>query len=90
MAADSMPTYTIIQADGLYPDEVVEQEIFTKDPTHKYNLNYSQTYLWPPGTPTNKPWSAIPANLREKVDGIMVLKMAFTKEDAELFPNLKV
>ena len=90
MAANPMPTYTIIQADGLYPDEVVEHEIFTKDPTHKYNIDYQQTYLWPPGTPTNKPWSAIPADLREKVDGIMVLKMAFTKEDAELFPNLKV
>jgi hypothetical protein len=29
-------------------------------------------------------------DLRDRVNGIMVLKMAFTKEDLELFPKLKV
>ncbi len=85
-----IPTYTIIQADGLYPDEVVENHIFTENPTHPYKINYLQTHLWPTGTPTAKPWSAIPSDLRAKVDGIMVLKLGFTASDVTLFPNLKV
>ncbi|EXJ76612.1 uncharacterized protein A1O5_01120 [Cladophialophora psammophila CBS 110553] len=85
-----VPTYTIIQADGVYPDDVVEQEIFTANPPHPYKLNYVSTHLFPTGTPLPKPWSSIPKDLRDQVDGIMVLKMGFTAEDVELFPKLKV
>ncbi|GAB7365474.1 hypothetical protein MBLNU230_g6547t1 [Neophaeotheca triangularis] len=85
-----MKTYTIIQADGLYPDDRVEQEIFAPSPGQDYQINYHQTHLWPTGTPEPKPWSTIPRELREKVDGIEVLKLPFTAEDIELFPNLKV
>lgn len=42
------------------------------------------------GVPTPKPWSAVPKDLREKVHGILVLKMGFTAEDLALFPQLKV
>ncbi|KIW37645.1 uncharacterized protein PV06_10285 [Exophiala oligosperma] len=87
---NSIPTYTIIQADGLYPDDVVEQDIFNETPTHDYNLRYVQTDLWPPGTVEAKPWSAVDKALRDEVDGIMVLKMRFTAEDLALFPKLKV
>ncbi|KIW12618.1 hypothetical protein PV08_09896 [Exophiala spinifera] len=86
----SIPTYTIIQADGLYPDDVVEQKILNEAPTHEYRVRYVQTDLWPPGTVDAKPWSAIEKALRDEVDGIMVLKMRFTAEDLALFPKLKV
>ena len=50
---------------------------------------YSQTGLWPTGVPDPRPWSAIPKETRDKVDGIMVLKLGFTARDLELFPKLK-
>lgn len=37
-----------------------------------------------------KAWSTIPEDLRNKVDGILDLKMPFTAEDLALFPKLKV
>ena len=104
----SKATYTIIQADGLYPvsdppslltiscspwptkDEELEKQIFKPNSSQDYVLNYQQTYLWPTGTPTRKPWSDIDKTLRDQVDGIMVLKMGFTAADLELFPRLKV
>jgi len=46
--------------------------------------------LQPTGVPTPRPWSCIPQELREQVDGIMVLKMGFTEQDVALFPRLKV
>ena len=106
----SKKTYTIIQADGLYPvstftlfkifveitksdydskDDDFETKFFNENPTHDYNLEYIQTYLWPPGTPDAKTWSTIPKDLRDRVDGIMVLKMGFTAEDVGLFPKLR-
>ena len=86
----STPTYTIIQADGLYPDSTLEDQIFTDSPTHKYRIKYLQTNLWPPGTPNMKPWSSISEDLRHQVNGILDLKLPFTAEDVKLFPNLKV
>ncbi|KAK5046888.1 hypothetical protein LTR84_007242 [Exophiala bonariae] len=82
--------YTIIQADGLYPDESIEQNIFKPGESQKYEVDYKQTYLWPTGTPTRRPWSDVDKALRDQVDGIMVLKMGFTAADLELFPKLKV
>lgn len=90
MSTNSTPTYTIIQADGLYPDDTVENEIFTRNPKHEYKVNYVRVGLFPPGQAERKPWSDVPADLREQVDGIEVLKMPFTREDLELFPKLKV
>jgi C-terminal binding protein len=53
-------------------------------------VKYLQTGLFPTGAPLPKPWSTIPQELREQVDGIMVLKMGFTAADVALFPRLKV
>ncbi|OAP61599.1 hypothetical protein AYL99_03802 [Fonsecaea erecta] len=90
METTEVPTYTIIQADGIYPDDAVEQAIFTANPPHPYKLEYVSTGLFPTGAPVPKPWSSIPKDLRDRVDGIMVLKMGFTAKDVELFPKLKV
>lgn len=88
--ADAVPTFTIIQADGLYPDDIVEQQIFAPRPGQNYKVDFVSTGLWPTGTPRSKPWSAIPEELRNRIDGIMVLKIGFTESDVELFPKLKV
>ena len=68
----------------------MEQEIFTANPSHAYKVDYVQTGLFPTGVPTAKPWSSIPKDLRDRVDGILTLKLGFTAEDVPLFPRLKV
>jgi C-terminal binding protein len=75
---------TFVQNDDL------ENQIFAENPTHKYKINYLQTGLFPTGTQSPKPWSAIPQELRDRVDAIMTLKMSFTAADVKLFPKLKV
>ncbi|KAK3722918.1 hypothetical protein LTR37_002063 [Vermiconidia calcicola] len=90
MADDDFRTVTIIQADGLYPDEELEKTLFAPRPGQKYKLNYVQSNLWPTGVPERRPWSDIPEELRNQVDGIEVLKMPFTEQDLSLFPRLKV
>ncbi|KEF58621.1 uncharacterized protein A1O9_06547 [Exophiala aquamarina CBS 119918] len=89
-SAPKQARFTIIQADGLYPDDVVEKQIFKPRESQQYELDYHQTYLWPTGTPNRKPWSDVDRALRDQVDGIMVLKMDFTSADLDLFPKLKV
>ncbi|KJY01861.1 3-phosphoglycerate dehydrogenase like protein [Zymoseptoria brevis] len=85
-----IPTYTIIQADGLYRDDEVEQAIFAPSASQNYTFEYLQTHLWPDGASERKPWSDVPEDIRTRVNGIEVLKMGFTAQDLELFPNLKV
>ena len=90
MADKDVLTYTIIQADGLYPDDEVENKLFAPRPGQNYKLKYVQTNLFHTSSTTMKPWSEIPEELRNQVDGIEVLKMPFTAEDVKLFPRLKV
>lgn len=90
MAQSEVPTYTIIQADGLYPDNEVEDEIFAPKLGQNYKVDYFQTNLYPTDSQSKKPWSSIPEDVRNQVNGINVLKMPFTEEDVHLFPNLKV
>jgi C-terminal binding protein len=88
---DEVPTYTIIQADGLYPgDDEYEKNLFAPQEGQNYKVNYLQVDLYPVGARAPKPWSAVPEEIRNQVDGIEVLKMGFTAEDAALFPRLKV
>lgn len=90
MATEEPPTITIIQADGVYPDNDFEEKLFAPLPTQNYKLQYIQTNLYPTGATARKPWSTIPEEIRNQVDGIEVLKMPFTEQDLELFPRLKV
>ncbi|PYH92066.1 C-terminal binding protein [Aspergillus ellipticus CBS 707.79] len=77
-----VPTYTIIQADGLYEDDVFEQQILNPaNKSHPYKVEYLQTYLSPEGVPTHKPWTAIDKSLRDRVNGISILKPGFSAED---------
>ncbi|VUC30172.1 unnamed protein product [Clonostachys rosea] len=84
-----IPSYTIIHADGLYEDDKLEQEIL-RSTDGSYKVEYSQTHLSPAGVPTYKPWATIDKELRDKVQGISILKPDFREADLELFPNLKV
>ena len=90
MAQHEVPTYTIIQADGLYPDEDFEKKLFAPKPGQDYKVSYLQSHLYPVGAEAPKPWSSIPEDVRNQVDGIEVLKMGFTEQDLQHFPKLKV
>ena len=90
MAEHEVPTYTIIQADGLYSDEDFEKQLFAPKPGQNYRVNYLQSYLYPVGAEGPKPWSSIPEDVPNQVDGIEVLKMGFSEKDLQHFPNLKV
>ena len=90
MAGEEVPTYTIIQADGLYPDDELEKKLFAPKAGQNYKVNYLQVHLYPLQAEKPKPWSSIPEEIRNQVDGINVLKMGFKEEDLQLFPKLKV
>jgi len=83
-------TYTILEADGQHADSLVEDRIFNEDPTHAYKVRFVRGALAPYNTAERKPWSDIPKEIRDEVQGIMVLKLYFTAEDLKLFPKLKV
>ncbi|KAI7240083.1 hypothetical protein KC330_g1482 [Hortaea werneckii] len=89
-AEGDIPTYTILEADGQHPDSAVEDIIFNESPTHSYKVQFLRTSLAPSGTADRKPWTDIPKEIRDEVDGLMILKLYFTAEDIELFPKLKV
>ncbi|KAK4547953.1 hypothetical protein LTR36_010672 [Oleoguttula mirabilis] len=89
ISADS-PTYTILEADGQYPDNILEDRIFNESPGHPYKIHFLRTSLAPVGTAYLKPWTEIPKEIRDEVDGLMILKLYLTAEDVELFPKLKV
>lgn len=90
MANENIPTYTICHADGLYSDDDLENEMFAPTTNQNYKINYFQANLWPTRAVDPKPWSSIPEETRNKINGITVLMLPFTAEDAALFPNLKV
>lgn len=85
-----IPTYTILEADGQHPDSAVEDIIFNESPTHPYKVRFLRTALAPSGTAQLKPWTEIPKEIRDEVDGLMILKLYLTAEDVKLFPKLKV
>ncbi|KAK6430826.1 hypothetical protein LTR95_013018 [Oleoguttula sp. CCFEE 5521] len=83
--------HVVVQVDGLYPDDALEQSLFAPHPgDNPYDLEYHQLDLWPTGVDLPKPWSSIPEELRQRTHGILTLKMRMTAEDVALFPNLKV
>ncbi|KEF55958.1 uncharacterized protein A1O9_07538, partial [Exophiala aquamarina CBS 119918] len=71
-------------------DDLVEQSTFAPRDSQAYDVHYVQADLIPPGALSANPWSSIKKELRDQVDGIMLLKACFTAEDLELFPKLKV
>jgi len=71
-------------------DDTVERELFAKSVHHDHEVEYLQLNLWPAGQASPEPWSSIPKDLRERVNGIMLLKLRMTEEDVKLFPRLEV
>lgn len=91
MATSSdVPTFTILEADGQHPDNNLEERIFNEAPGQPYKVHFLRTALAPVGTAYLKPWTEIPKEIRDQVDGLMILKLYLTAEDVELFPKLKV
>lgn len=83
-------TYTILEADGQYPDNTLEDTIFAPQPGQNYKVRFLRTQLAPVGVDYLKPYDEIPKEIRDEVDGLMVLKLYLTEKDLDLFPKLKV
>ena len=90
MSGTDVPTYTILEADGQHEDNVLEDQLFNQDPTHAYKVRFVRGTLAPGETAIRKPWTEISKELRDEVDGIMILKLYFREDDIALFPKLKV
>lgn len=88
--SEDQKTYTICHGDGLYSDDDLEKELFAPKSGQNYQVNYFQANLLPTLAEDPKPWSSIPEEVRNKINGITLLRLSFTAEDVELFPNLKV
>lgn len=71
-AADGIRTYTILEADGQYPDNELEETIFAPQPGQDYRVRFIRTALAPVGVDYLKPYSEIPKEIRDEVDGLMV------------------
>ncbi|KAK0913478.1 hypothetical protein LTR02_002326 [Friedmanniomyces endolithicus] len=90
MPIPEIPTYTILEADGQYPEQLLEDQIFNDDPKHPYKVRFVRSKLAPSGTDVRRPWSEVPKDIRDEVDGLMILKLHLREKDLELFPKLKV
>ncbi|KAK5710698.1 hypothetical protein LTR15_012854 [Elasticomyces elasticus] len=86
----STPVYTILEADGQYPDQQLEEKLFNDDPTHPYKVRFLRSTLAPSETDVRLPWTDVPKDIRDEVDGLMILKLRLGEEDLKLFPRLKV
>jgi len=84
------PIYTVLEADGQHSETLLEDHIFNESPSHPYKVRFLRGSLAPSGTADRRPWTEIPKEIRAEVDGLMILKLYLTEEDAELFPKLKV
>lgn len=88
--SEDTKTYTICHGDGLYADDELENEMFAPTAGQNYKVNYFQAKLLPTLAEDPKSWSSIPEEVRNRINGITLLRLSFTAEDVELFPNLKV
>jgi C-terminal binding protein len=69
---NDVPTYTILEADGQYPDNTLEETIFAPQEGQNYRVRFLRTALAPVGVDYLKPYSEIPKEIRDEVDGLMV------------------
>lgn len=83
-------SFTILEADGQYNDNILEDQIFASERLQGCQVRFIRGALAPVGFDTLAPWTDIPEDIRNEVDGLMILKVYVTREDIALFPKLKV
>lgn len=81
---------TILEADGQYTDNLLENKLFASNLPPGVKVRFIRGALAPVGFDTLSPWTDIPKDIRDQVDGLMILKVYVTREDIALFPRLKV
>lgn len=80
---------TILELEGMYPDSLVEDTIFSAAPSHPYDIKFLRANLGG-GTGPLLPISGLSDELCASVDGLLVFRHYFTREDLARFTNLKV
>lgn len=86
-----MEPLIVLEPEGLYSDDKIEQEIFASAPTANSNpVKLIRGNLANHDAGEMKPLSALSDELCSSVHGLMVLKSLVTQADIERFPKLKV
>jgi C-terminal binding protein len=78
------PTFVILEPEGLYADTKLEQTILSTS-INQRRFEIHQAHLG-----EDIPYSHIPLELRQRVNGLFVLRHWVKEEDITLFENLKV
>lgn len=74
----------ILEPEGLYPDTTIENTILAT------SLSKRRFQIYQSNLGEEKPYSELPANLRDQVHGLFVFRHWFSAQDVELFPKLRV
>lgn len=65
-----LPIYTILEADGQHDENILEEHIFNRDPTHAYKVDFIRSNLSPSNSDVRQPWTCLPKELRDRIDGL--------------------
>lgn len=85
----SLPTYTILELEGMYPDTSVEEAIYAESKARFANLKLVRGCLGTGGAGPLTPISELPDDLCASVDGLLVFRHYLTRQDLVRFPRLK-
>jgi C-terminal binding protein len=80
----------ILELEGMFSEDSVEDAIWQQAPKHNYNIKFIRGNLSPGGDGDSRPISDLSDELCASVDGLMVFRHYFTRQDIERFPKLKV
>ena len=80
----STTPFVILEPEGLYTSTDIEQTILSQSLSGA-SFEIHQGHLG-----EDKPYSDLSPELRERVHGLFVFRHWMNREDASLFPNLKV
>lgn len=74
----------ILEPEGLYTSTDIEQTILSQ------SLSNAPFEIYQANLGEDKPYSDLPLDLRQRVNGLFVFRHWMSREDVSLFPNLKV
>ncbi|KAM0754260.1 C-terminal binding protein [Meredithblackwellia eburnea MCA 4105] len=90
MVAAPQQIITILELEGMYPDNIEEDEIFAAAPAHPYKVNFIRANLGPKGEGDLQPLSQLSDELCASVDGLLVFRHYLTRDQIARFKKLKV
>ncbi|KAM0748629.1 C-terminal binding protein [Meredithblackwellia eburnea MCA 4105] len=91
MVAAPQQVLNILELDGMHPDTIEEDAIFSAGPAHPYKVNFIRANLGPKGDGDEiQPISTLSDELCASIDGLLVFRHRLTKDQISRFTRLKV